>query len=128
MANVEKPYTRRGVLSTIYSLFDLIGFAALVSVQGRKILRNLTTDVWDAPLPEHSFEEWQKWCTSLKEVKIPRVYTPISFSQAQGTDVCVFCDASTEAVTAVAYLKDELKWGFGKMKLAPKPEITIPRV
>ena len=53
VGSTEKPFTRRGVLSTINSLFDPLGFAAPFSMQGRSILRELTTDTcdWDAPLP-----------------------------------------------------------------------------
>lgn len=65
-------------------------------------------------------------------MKIPRAYT---FSQGQEKEVCIFCDASTEAITAVAYLKTtdakrqtEVGYIFGKTKLAPKPEFTIPRL
>lgn len=138
VAATEKPFTRRGVLSTINSLFDPLGFAAPVSVGGRCILRELTPDTceWDAPLPQEKLEEWQKWCTSLQDLnglKIPRMYT--SISAAERKEICIFCDASTKAIAAVAYLKitdaaghSEVGFLFGKTKLAPKPDITIPRL
>ncbi|XP_073714235.1 uncharacterized protein [Misgurnus anguillicaudatus] len=140
VADVNKPYTRRGVLSTINSLFDPLGFAAPVSIQGRKILRDLSIDAcdWDEPLPNHKFAEWQKWCTSLqdlKDVKVPRMYTTISHLHIQEKEVCIFCDASTKAIAAVAYLKVrdtdgqiEVGFIFGKTKLVPKPDLTIPRL
>lgn len=43
VTDAEKLYTRRGVLWTVNSLFDPLGFAAPVSIQGRSILRELTT-------------------------------------------------------------------------------------
>lgn len=48
-----KPFTRRGVLSTINSLYDPLGFVAPITIQGKAILRELTTENgdWDAPLP-----------------------------------------------------------------------------
>lgn len=136
----EKPFTRRGVLSTINSLFDPLGFAAPFSVQGRLILRELTTETcdWDAPLPREKLEQWQRWCTSLqdlRELKIPRAYTMVPLSTAQSKEICIFCDASTKAIAAVAYLRvtdaaghSEVGFLFGKTKLAPKPDITIPRL
>lgn len=80
VADAEKPYTRRGVLSTVNSLFDPLGFAATVSIRGRSILRQLTTEScdWDAPLPEEKYREWKLWRDSLKELeqlKIPRQYS-----------------------------------------------------
>ncbi|KAI4886253.1 hypothetical protein NFI96_006958 [Prochilodus magdalenae] len=52
----KKPYTRRGVLSTINSLYDPFGFAVPVSIRGRALLRELTTNSceWDDPLPKGS--------------------------------------------------------------------------
>ncbi|KAM3833848.1 cohesin subunit SA-2-like [Diretmus argenteus] len=57
----NKPFTRRGVLSTVNSLFDPLGLVAPVTIQGRALLRELTVDMsdWDIPLPEeklHNFE------------------------------------------------------------------------
>ncbi|KAK7945831.1 hypothetical protein WMY93_001559 [Mugilogobius chulae] len=87
VSTAEKPYTRRGVLSVVNSLYDPLGFAAPVSIKGRALLRELSTDTcqWDEPLPEKLREEWSLWRESLKyleEVRIPRMYTSISFSGA----------------------------------------------
>ncbi|XP_060793215.1 uncharacterized protein LOC132896416 [Neoarius graeffei] len=110
VAEAEKPYTRRGVLSTVNSLFDPFGFAAPVSIQGRSILRERTTEScdWDDPLPEERYREWKLWRDSLQELqqlKIPRQYTSMSLSQASSKELCVFCDASTTAIAAVAYVR-----------------------
>ena len=58
----ERCFTKRGVLSTINSLYDPLGFAAPISIQGRSILRNITSNAsdWDAPLPKESHEKWQR--------------------------------------------------------------------
>ena len=50
----DKPNTRRGVLSTVNSLYDPLGFAAPVITHGRLLLRELSVDSieWDSPLPE----------------------------------------------------------------------------
>ncbi len=84
-----RPYTKRGVLSTINSLFDPLGFAAPVVIQGRLLLRALTTEScdWDTPLSDEKFKEWKLWRDSLKElenVKIPRTYATFPLFQAQG--------------------------------------------
>ncbi len=135
-----RPYTRRVVLSTINSLFDPLGFAAPVVIQGRLLLRALTTEScdWDTPLSDEKFKEWKVWRDSLKElehVKIPRTYATIPLFQAQRREMCVFCDASTKAIAAVAYSritsmngKVEIGFMFGKAKLAPRPEISVPRL
>ncbi|XP_032416936.1 uncharacterized protein LOC116718815 [Xiphophorus hellerii] len=140
VSNEEKPYTRRGVLSTVNSLYDPLGFAAPVSIQGRALLRELSTETinWDDPLPERKLQEWSAWRNSLKhleQVRIPRQYTSLSFHNATNRELCMFCDASTKAIAAVAYVKisdaegkSELGFMFGKAKLAPQKEVTIPRL
>lgn len=135
-----KPFTRRGVLSTINSLYDPLGFVAPVTIQGKSILRELTVENgdWDAPLPPAMEESWTLWKDSLKELSelsIPRVYTDISPSNALKKELCVFSDASTKAIAAVAYLKvtdaigdSQVGFVMGKAKLAPRPGQTIPRL
>lgn len=56
----SKPFTRRGVLSTVNSLLDPFGFLAPITIEGRMILRDITTEnvEWDAPLPQIKYEEW----------------------------------------------------------------------
>ncbi|XP_038062985.1 uncharacterized protein LOC119733659 [Patiria miniata] len=136
----DKPFTRRGVLSTVNSLFDPLGLVAPVTIQGRTILRELTTDTcsWDAPLPEGKLKEWEAWRDSLQELKnlhIPRTYSSKSLSKAQHTELCMFSDASIKAVAAVAYLRTvdetgQVDVGFvlGKAKLTPQSQPTIPRL
>lgn len=50
----EKPCTQRGMLSTIKSLYDPLGFAAPVCIWGRGLLWDLTPVAfeWDNPLSE----------------------------------------------------------------------------
>lgn len=135
-----KPYTRRGVLSTINSLYDPLGFVAPVTIQGKAILRELTMENgdWDAPLPPAKEDAWTSWKSSLaelSELSIPRRYTEISPSTAVRRELCIFCDASVKAIAAVAYLKvtdadgnKQIGFVMGKAKLAPRPEHTVPRL
>ena len=136
----DKPFTRRGLLSTVNSLFDPLGLVAPVTIQGRALLRELTTEAcsWDTPLPEENQEKWEAWRHSLQELEnlhIPRTYTSKSLTKMQRTELCVFSDASTKAIAAVAYLRTfdndgliEVGFIFGKAKLAPLSQPTIPRL
>ncbi|XP_057695101.1 thymocyte nuclear protein 1 isoform X1 [Corythoichthys intestinalis] len=136
----QKPYTRRGVLATINSLYDPLGFVSPITMQGKALLRELSAEQkdWDEPLPIEREEEWNKWRTSLKhleQLQIPRCYLPFSQTTAVRKELCIFSDASTMAIGAVAYLRalnTEGQWhtGFimGKSKVAPRPAHTIPRL
>ncbi|KAJ8364608.1 hypothetical protein SKAU_G00134390 [Synaphobranchus kaupii] len=136
----DKPFTRRGVLSVVNSLFDPLGFVAPVTIQGKSLLRQLASQVgeWDSPLPHDKKAEWMKWRESLlhlQELQIPRRYASFSPSSAKSKELCVFADASVKAISAVAYFKItnqdnqcDVGFVFGKSKLAPVRETTIPRL
>ena len=145
VAEENKPFTRRGVLSTINSLFDPLGIAAPVVVKGKMLLRRMSGHLknhhpgeWDQSLPEEFYPTWQDWCQSLstlQEVQIPRCYTTISFHEATVTELHVFCDASEQGIAAVCYQRSinpdgraHVSFVFGKAKLAPAHATTIPRL
>ncbi|XP_047671761.1 uncharacterized protein LOC125145112 [Tachysurus fulvidraco] len=139
-STITKPFTRRGVLSTVNSVFDPLGLLAPVTIQGRALLRELTSEQpdWDTPLSENELSKWQAWKDSLQDLDrlhAPRAYTTTSLVETVHTELCVFSDASTKAIGAVAYLKalqkdGQVEVGFvmGKAKLAPLSEPTIPRL
>ncbi len=109
VAVTDKPYTRRGVLSVVNSIFDPLGFAAPVKIRGRLLLRELSNEVqdWDAPLPDEKMSTRETWKSSLQELSslhVLRCYVPMSLSRALYTELCLFSDASHWAIGAVAYL------------------------
>ncbi|XP_073499055.1 uncharacterized protein [Phyllobates terribilis] len=136
----EKPFTRRGVLSTVNSLYDPLGFAAPVTIQGKAPLRDLTkeTSDWDTPLPPYKRLQWEEWKNSLTELSnlnVPRPYAPVPSIEVRSQKLYVFADASVKAIAAVACLKtvdskqqSHIGFVMGKAKLAPLPELTIPRL
>ncbi|XP_073713971.1 uncharacterized protein [Misgurnus anguillicaudatus] len=136
----ERPYTKRGVLATINSLYDPLGFVAPITMQGKALLRELSAEQndWDEPLPPEKKDEWSRWKESLNDLQrlqIPRCYVPFPQSSAQRKELCIFSDASIIAIGAVAYLKcidseGQQYVGFimGKSKLAPRPAHTVPRL
>ncbi len=104
-----RPFTRRGILSTVNSLYDPLGFVAPVTMQGTALVRQLSSDQfdWDTPFPKDNEAQWKAWTdslTDLREVQIRRSYVPVSMSHASKKEVIIFSDASTVAIAAVAYL------------------------
>ncbi|KAL3977608.1 alcohol-forming fatty acyl-CoA reductase [Sarotherodon galilaeus] len=134
------PMQRSLVVSTVNSVFDPMGMLAPVTIQGRALLRELSSELteWDAPLPEDKLKKWETWRESLqvlKELHVPHAYTSTSLTIAAHTELCVFLDASTMAIGAIAYLRaiqedGKVKVGFvmGRAKLAPQSEPIIPRL
>ena len=85
--NDAKPYTKRGVLSTINSPYDPIGFLAPVVLEGRLCMRDLMTSHanWDSPLPLDKHLKWTRWKDSLlhlKHINIHRTYSALPLCEA----------------------------------------------
>ncbi|XP_064462763.1 uncharacterized protein LOC135373596 [Ornithodoros turicata] len=134
----DTPSTRRGVLSTVNSLYDPLGMTAPVTVQGRLLLRELTSCAIDCDAPLVLDDEWQTWKDSLRalqRLEIPRRYVAESATNDRRREICVSSDASEKIIAAVAYIRvtdskgtPHVGFVFGKAKLAPQPEQTIPRL
>lgn len=134
-----KPYTRRGILSTIYSVYDPLGFLAPVLIKGKLMLRELTGGnvEWDEALPQSKLEKWEFWEKSLHQleaVKIPRMCMSKALSVTDDMKLHIFSDASEKAIAAVAYLVSEkqssIGFVLGKAKVAPthgNPKIRVMR-
>ncbi|XP_048339021.1 zinc finger CCHC domain-containing protein 3 [Sphaerodactylus townsendi] len=67
----QKSFTQRGVLSTVNSIYDLLGFAAPVVIQGKCLLREFTQDIkdWDQPLSDLEKSRWENWKSALTALK-----------------------------------------------------------
>ena len=141
----DKPFTKRGVLSVINSLFDPLGIVAPVVIKGKMLLRVMATHLknrqlenWDQSLPDEHKATWEEWCRSLcslEQLRVPRSYTRAPLLEAASVELHVFCDASTHGIAAVCYLKFiqtdgdvKVSFVFGKAKLAPLHATTIPRL
>ena len=141
----KRPFTRRGVLSVLNSLYDPLGLAAPVIVRGKLLLRSMMASVsniqpesWDEPLAEEQRPTWEAWCKALQALTllmVPRCYTVASSTGVRRREVHTFCDASNNASGAVSYLRAvqddgsiQVSFVFGKAKLAPSHATTIPRL
>lgn len=61
--DVDVPFTRRGHLTCVNSIFDPIGFLSPLTICGKLILREMCTfsSNWDEPLPEEFRYQWNGW-------------------------------------------------------------------
>lgn len=137
----DKPYTKRGLLSTVHSIFDPLGFVAPVILGGRLLLKEAVQNNiigWDEPLPDKVESDWEDWKRSLKDLEtleIQRTFTDTSLEASVRRELHMFSDASKEAIGAVGYLKiydasacSNVGFVIGKSKVAPSHGHTIPRL
>ena len=144
----EKPFTRRGVLSVVNSIYDPLGLAAPFVLVGKLLLQQLIIlgkkkqkDKplgWDDPLPDDLELRWRCWkdeLPALEEVSVDRCYHPKNFGRVTRNELHAFADASKDAIGVAVYLKQVSESGevsvnlaFGQCKVAPIQPTSIPRL
>ena len=67
----DKPYTRRGMLSMISKICDLLGLASPFLLKGKRIFQELCKSniSWDEQVSAETIEEWEQWRNDLKLVE-----------------------------------------------------------
>jgi len=93
----DKPLARRGILSTVSSVYGRLGYLAPVILTERQILQGLYQDKsdWDDLVPEplrHSWERWRNSLHHLEELKIQRCYKPHTFVKLMSVQLHHFSD------------------------------------
>ena len=136
----DKPCTRRGILSTVSSIYDPLGFLAPVVLNGKRILQELCQEKldWDTEIPIHLKSVWEKWRLELfhlDKIQIPRCYKPSNFGKLKAIEMHHFSDASTVGYGQCSYVRmidenDKIHCSLliGKARVTPLKPITVPRL
>lgn len=136
----EQSLSRRGILSTVASIYDPLGFVAPFVLLGKQILQQLCRDKadWDDPLSSELKSRWESWLSDLKNlanVKIDRCYLPKDFGEVRKYEVHHFTDASVAGYGVCTYLRAISEAGqihcslvFAKARVAPTKVTTVPRL
>ena len=137
----DKPLTRRGILSSVSSIYDPLGFAAPFTLTAKKLLQDLCREEkleWDDELPELYRNRWEKWRNELpllERLNVDRCFKPSDFGEAKSREIHIFSDASATGYGSAAYLRlcnseSRIHCSFlmGKARLAPIKVMTIPRL
>ena len=136
----DRPLTRRGILSTINSVYDPLGFLAPVLLIGKQILQCMCREKadWDTPLSDELRGRWELWrkdLYSLEGLQIQRCLKPVGFGEAVSAELHHFSDASTKGYGQCTYLrlinresKVHCSLIIGKSRVAPLKHVTIPRL
>ena len=105
------PNTKRGVLSTLSSIYDPLFLASPALIKAKRIFQiccHLKLD-WDSQLPGQYEILWQKWKDEIRELndfQIPRCYKNTE-KVINNVQLHIFADGSEIAYGTVAYLRQE---------------------
>ena len=142
-----RPFTKRGILSCIGSIYDKNGIVSPVTLAGRLFQRQVMPPKiskselqhygWDDELPQEYFASYNKWLESLNDlnkVSIPRCIGPTDFYPIR-RELHIFCDASCDCIGYVSYLRsigDEgqvyVAFINACSKVAPRSATSVPRL
>ncbi len=127
--------TKRGVLQTLASIYDPIGIASPVTLQGKVLFRELC-DIklsWDQQLPENFQKRWKQFCENLP-TKIETVRSLCRYKEEiESVDLHAFGDASNLGTSACVYVVVRQPSGISQGIIAAKSRLskkdtTIPRL
>lgn len=95
----ERPFTRRGILSVVSSIYDPLGFLSPVILSAKIILQDLCRKEigWDDVIPEEYIQRWRKWLDDLHHLesfKVKRCIKPDGFGEVTSAQMHHFSDAS----------------------------------
>ena len=139
---LNQPDTKRGVLSTIFSIYDPLFIAAPAFIRAKRLFQIACAKKlsWDDPLPADLKRSWIRWKTDiayLENFKVPRCYKT-SLDEVIDTQLHIFADGSEVAYGSVAYFRFEYKNGtvssaiiMSRARLTPidkKSLKTVPRI
>ncbi|XP_043475015.1 uncharacterized protein LOC122506767 [Leptopilina heterotoma] len=133
-----KPPTKRKVLKFLMSLFDPLGLLAIWTIQAKMIMQDILRfgPGWDEELPDDLKEKWFSWLKDIRDaqsLRIPRCYSG-DLDRVRDIQLHIFADASTQAMSAVAYFRLEGDSGIrtvlviAKTRVAPIKILTVPRL
>ena len=105
-----QPATRRGILSTVVSIYDPLGFLAPYVLNGKRILQEMCQHGigWDEPLPntlKPRLESWISDFVNMEKLNIPRCYLAVSFGEPKEIAWHHFSDSSSRGSRQCSYLR-----------------------
>lgn len=132
--------TRRGILSTISSIYDPLGLVAPVLLVGKQLLQELCREGtnWDDLVPDPIRARWEKWRNELcllNDFKVRRCFQPNEFGPIKYTELHLFSDASASRYGQCSYIRlvnvhEEVhcELVMAKSRVSSLKTITIPRL
>ena len=139
ITNKDKPCTKRGILSTVSSIFDPFGFLSPFTVRAKLLLQDIWRSKleWDEDIIGDIKRLWLQWIEELSNLegfRIKRCFISSPY-EVRLSQLHLFSDASIVAFGCVAYLRvvdveGNISCSFvmSKNRVAPLKVISLPRL
>jgi hypothetical protein len=136
----DKPLARRGVLSTVSSVYDPLGLVAPFLLKGKKLLQRLCSSHkdWDDEISDDERVLWEQWRRNLpllEKIEVQRCFKPPDFGLVTSEELHHFSDASQIGYGQCSYLRlvdinnrIHCSLVIGKSRVSPAKPVTIPRL
>ncbi|XP_016320741.1 uncharacterized protein LOC107672158 [Sinocyclocheilus anshuiensis] len=136
----DQPATHRGILSTVASLFDPLGFLAPFFLKEKIVLQEMCRNGmgWDDPLPDGLQPGWEHWkadLVNLEKIEVPHCIVPAGFGRITRREIHHFSEASMRGYGQCSYLRFENDQGdihcsllMARSRVSPLKVTTIPRL
>lgn len=123
--------SRRKLLSLVSSVFDPLGIISPITIRGKLLVREAwkANVGWDEALPSSFGEQWSRLVEEYREIS-KQEYPRMIGQDDQKYKLHIFCDASTQAYGAVAYLTSDEESNIitSKARVAPVKGRTVPQL
>ena len=126
VANTSGAKSKHEVLAKLAKVYDPLGLACPVTLQGKQIYREVCDHkvAWDAPIPENLPVQWLKWEQSFPdEISVRRPIAPRQ-QPVLSFELHVFGDASTHGVGAAVYSVLHQEDGIRQALVAAKARLA----
>ena len=134
------PHTRRGVLSTVASVYDPLGLACPLIMTAKIIMQELSRlhVGWDDEVPPNLRRAWDNWLRHLpllSQLRVRRCLKSPSLGTVKVVELHHFADASEKGYGTASYIRQIDSTGRvdcillgSKSRLAPVKSVSIPRL
>ena len=135
----NKVVTKRGILSTLASIFDPLGLISPIVMSAKVLFQELCLErlSWDDFLPADKVRRWDVWLNDLKmteRISLPRFIVEGMDNETTRVTFHGFGDVSKHANCAMSYLVIETSAGIytklicAKTRVASLKELTLPKL
>ena len=137
---VQKPITRRGVLSMVSTIFDPLGFLSPVILPAKQLLQDTCRMKlgWNEQFNSEFQARWMDWLKafdSVSEITIPRCMIPEYVQLPYVSTLHYFSDACETGYGSVCYLRVvdsvgqiHVSLAMAKSRVAPLKPVTDPQL